>query len=497
LSHLNTDILLVGGGIMSATLGLLLQKLNPSLNILMIEQLPEVAMESSSALNNAGTGHAGYCELNYTPQLADGTVNATRALEINAAFEVSLQLWSNLVESGALPSPEHFINKTPHLSFVWGNDNVVFLKQRFAQLKQHHLFADMLYSEDFEQLKSWMPLIMGNRQNNQPVAATYVDYGSDVNFGALTHYLVSYLKENANFSLMTNTRITQIKRLKDTQDKASWVISATNRQTKVTHKIHAKFVFLGAGGGALPLLQKANIPESIGYGGFPVSGQWLICNNEALVKQHGSKVYGKAAVGAPPMSVPHLDSRMIDGKPALLFGPFAGFTTKFLKQGSRLDLAKSIQSKNLKSILGAGKHNLDLTKYLVKEVFQTQKQRIKALHDFLPDAKNSDWKLANAGQRVQIIKQCNQNWGKLEFGTEIVASSDGSIAALLGASPGASVSVQAMLDVLEKCFSEELKSNHWQEKLRELIPSYGSSLIEDPELLRKVRKTTLRTLKLS
>jgi malate dehydrogenase (quinone) len=497
LSHLKTDVLLVGGGIMSATLGLLLQKLNPSLNILMIEQLPEVAMESSSALNNAGTGHAGYCELNYTPQLADGSVNTTRALEINAAFETSLQLWSSLVESGALPSPEHFINKTPHLSFVWGNDNVAFLKQRFAQLKQHHLFADMQYSEDFEQLKSWMPLIMSNRQNNQPMAATYVDYGSDVNFGALTRYLVSYLKENANFSLMTNTRITQIKRLNDTQDHASWVISATNRQTKVTHKIHAKFVFLGAGGGALPLLQKADIPESIGYGGFPVSGQWLICNNEALVKQHGSKVYGKAAVGAPPMSVPHLDARMIDGKPALLFGPFAGFTTKFLKQGSRLDLAKSIQSKNLKSMLGAGKHNLDLTKYLVKEVFQTQKQRIKALHDFLPDAKNSDWKLANAGQRVQIIKQCNQNWGKLEFGTEIVASSDGSIAALLGASPGASVSVQAMLDVLEKCFSEELKNNDWQDKLRELIPSYGCSLIEDAELLRKVRKTTLRTLKLS
>jgi malate dehydrogenase (quinone) len=497
LTHIEADVLLVGGGIMSATLGLLLQKLDPSLNILMVEQLPEVALESSSALNNAGTGHAGYCELNYTPELADGSVSIKRALEINAAFESSLQLWSSLVENGALPSPEHFINKTPHLSFVWGEENVAFLKQRYTQLKQHHLFADMLFSDDYEQLKSWMPMVMSNRQNNKPMAATYVDYGTDVNFGALTRYLVNNLKQNPHFDLMTDTRISRIKKLKEENGKPLWIVSATDGKTKLIKKIHAKFVFLGAGGGALPLLQKANIPESIGYGGFPVSGQWLICKNEDLVKQHYAKVYGKAAVGAPPMSVPHLDTRMIEGKPALLFGPFAGFTTKFLKEGSRFDLAKSIKSKNLKSILGAGKHNIDLTKYLVKEVFQTQRQRIKALHDFLPHAKSADWKLANAGQRVQIIKQCNQNWGKLEFGTEIVASSDGSIAALLGASPGASVSVQAMIDVIEKCFSEELKNPNWQQKLRELIPSYGSSLIDNAELLKTVRERTLRTLKLS
>ena len=496
MKNLGIDILLVGGGIMSATLGVLLYQLDPTLRITMVEQLPEVALESSDALNNAGTGHAGYCELNYTPQAADGSIDIKRALEINAAFEVSLQFWSHLVENLALPAPQAFINKTPHLSFVWGEQNIAFLKQRFDLLSKHHLFADMQYSDDFAQLKVWMPLMMSERKAGEKLAANYVAHGSDVDFGALTRHMVAYLKTQANFSLLTNTQVRKLGKVKNRDKDNSWHVKLVDLNTKQAKTIQAKFVFLGAGGGALPLLQKADIDESKGYGGFPVSGQWLICNNAAVIKQHYAKVYGKAAIGAPPMSVPHLDTRMINGEPALLFGPFAGFTTKFLKAGSKFDLAKSVKANNLKALLSVGKNNLDLTKYLMKETTQTHEQRMNALREFLPSAINGDWKLEDAGQRVQIIKNCNKKWGKLEFGTEIVAAKDGTLAALLGASPGASTSVQAMIDVLERCFYVQLNSATWQQKMKQLVPSFGESLIENADLLKQVRKRTLSTLNL-
>ncbi len=496
MKNLEIDVLLVGGGIMSATLGMLLHQLAPALRVTMVEQLSEVALESSDALNNAGTGHAGHCELNYTPQAADDSINITRALEINAAFEISLQFWSHLVETGALPAPDAFINKTPHLSFVWGEQNTAFLKQRFELLKQHHLFEDMQFSEDFAQLKAWMPLMMANRKPSEKMAASYVAHGSDVDFGALTRHMVAHLSQQQNFNLLTNTQVRNLNKVKNRAKDNTWHVQLRNTQNKHTQTINAKFVFLGAGGGALPLLQKAEIDESKGYGGFPVSGQWLICNNPTVIAQHKIKVYGKAAVGAPPMSVPHLDTRMINGKAALLFGPFAGFTTKFLKQGSSLDLAKSLKPNNLKAMLGVGRSNMDLTKYLVKETRQTHEQRMDALREFLPQAVSADWKLENAGQRVQIIKNCNKKWGKLEFGTEIVASHDGTLAALLGASPGASVSVKAMIDVLERCFANQISSQGWQAKIKLLVPSYSESLIENATLLKKVRQRTLTTLKL-
>lgn len=491
------DVLLVGGGVMSATLGVLLTQLDPTLKIKMVEQLAEVALESSDALNNAGTGHAGYCELNYTPQHVDGSIAIGRALEINAAFEISLQFWSHLVETSALPDPSQFISKTPHLSLVWGVKNSAFLKQRYALLKQHHLFEHMQFSEDFAQLQQWMPLIMAGRNADEKLAATYVENGSDVDFGSLTRHLVEYLKKQPNFSLHTNTQVKNLSKIKDRAKDNTWHVKLHDVTTRHTQTISAKFVFLGAGGGALPLLQKANIDESKGYGGFPVSGQWLICKNPEVIKQHYAKVYGKAALGAPPMSVPHLDTRVINGKRALLFGPFAGFTTKFLKAGSKFDLAKSVKANNLKAMLGVGRHNLALTKYLLKEATQTHEQRMNALRDFLSNAVNSDWTLENAGQRVQIIKQCNEKWGKLEFGTEIVAAKDGTLAALLGASPGASVSVKAMIDVIERCFSQQMKSDAWQQKMKALVPSYGESLINDATLLQSTRKRTLSTLKLS
>lgn len=489
------DVLLVGGGIMSATLAILLHRLDPALHICMVEQLEDVALESSDALNNAGTGHAGYCELNYTPKDKHGEIQIRRALEINAAFEVSLQCWSTLVKEGVLNAAE-FIQRVPHLSAVWGEQDSAFLKKRHALLQAHPLFAEMQFTTDEATLHDWMPLMMSGRQHTTHMSATRVGHGSDVNFGALTRQLVAYLKTRPNFTLLTQSRVSALRQVQH-RERSGWQLRIQHLPSGQSQPYHASFVFLGAGGGALPLLQQSGISEAQGYGGFPVSGQWLICNNEALIRQHHAKVYSQAAVGAPPMSVPHLDTRMIDGKPALLFGPYAGFTTRFLKQGSRFDLAKSVKFRNIKSLLGVCRHNADLTKYLIKEVFQSHEQRMDALRVFLPDANSRDWQLAHAGQRVQIIKRCHQHWGKLEFGTEIVASGDGSLAALLGASPGASVSVKAMLDVLQRCFGDRMQSPAWQESLKSLIPSYGESLIEDAALLRRVRNETLSTLNLA
>ena len=486
------DVLLVGGGVMSATLATLLNELDPSMRMVMVERLPSIATESTDAWNNAGTGHAGYCELNYTPTDDAGNISINRALAINASFEVSLQLWASLVGKNALPAPAKFINKTPHLSFVWGEENVEFLRKRHNLLQEHPLFKDMEFSDDIAQLTEWMPLMMQQRNDNEKVAATRVSYGSDVDFGSLTRELVKHLQQTPSFQLNVSTEVTGLKQL----DNGRWLVNIKDLATKKHRKIEAGFVFLGAGGGALKLLQKSGIPESQGYGGFPVSGQWLVCNNPEIIKQHNSKVYGKAAIGAPPMSVPHLDTRIINGKPALLFGPYAGFTTKFLKKGSYLDLFKSVKPNNLKSLLGAGRHNMDLTRYLIGEALQKHSSRVTTLREFYPLATDADWHLESAGKRVQIIKQCDEKGGKLEFGTEIVAAKDGSIAGLLGASPGASVSVQAMINVIERCFSDKIKTEQWHSRIKALIPSYGESLIDDSELLAQVRNRTLQVLNL-
>lgn len=489
----HVDILLVGSGIMSATLGMLLRQLDPALRILMVERLDEVGQESTNGWNNAGTGHAGYCELNYTPQRADGSVEIQRALGINANFEISLQFWSWLVAQQVLPNPRSFINPTPHLSFVWGKADVAFLRQRFECLRQHHLFQDMAYSEDPAVLAGWMPLVMQQRATNEAVAATRVGYGSDVDFGSLTCGLVGALQQHEYFSLKLGHAVTGLQQRADGQ----WRACLRDNRSKKSSAITAGFVFLGAGGGALPLLQQSGIAEGKGYGGFPVSGQWLVCNKQHIIQQHHAKVYGKAPLGAPPMSVPHLDTRIINGKSALLFGPYAGFTTKFLKQGSFLDLLTSIKPSNFKPMLSAGRHNLELTRYLIGEAFQSHQARVDALSRFYPQANAADWTLAAAGQRVQIIKQCGKQGGKLEFGTEIVTAGDGSLAALLGASPGASTSVHAMISIIERCFKSRIQSNEWQDNLKAMVPSYGTSLIEDAALLKSVRQHTLQTLQLT
>lgn len=483
MSDKKVDVLLVGGGVMSATLGMLLNRLAPQLTMLMVERLDDVARESSDGWNNAGTGHAGYCELNYTPQESNGSIDIKRALAINASFEVSLQFWASLVETAILPVPDTFINQTPHLSMVWGQADVDFLRQRHALLSAHHLFEDMQYSERAADLEAWMPLVMQGRDAGLPVASTRVAYGVDVDFGALTRHMIQSMQRQSTFELLLDSPVSTLRKQKN----GRWLVQA-GKQT-----IDAGFVFLGAGGGALPLLQKSGIAEGQGYGGFPVSGEWLVCNKPEIIQQHHAKVYGKAAIGAPPMSVPHLDTRVIDGKPALLFGPFAGFTTRFLKQGSLLDLVRSIKPGNLMAMLAVGRDNFDLTRYLVGETLQTHEQRMQSLRQFMPSASPENWTLASAGKRVQIIKQCGDQGGKLEFGTEVVAAADGSLAALLGASPGASVSVQTMINIMERCLGGTLGAG-WQARLKQMVPSYGESLIENAGLLQNVRQRNLSVL---
>lgn len=486
-----TEVVLIGAGIMSATLGLLLKELQPDIKIHIYERMDIAAAESSDAWNNAGTGHSAFCELNYTPELEDGTIETKKAVKIAEAFEVSRQFWSHLVEKNILESPEHFIKAVPHLSFVWGEENVNYLRKRFAALQNYSLFRDMQYSEDKAIIAQWAPLVMEGRKDTNSLAATKMDYGTDVNFGALTRSIFKYLETLEGVSLHFNHEVQKLKKKED-----KWRIKITDLATGTKKKIFTPFVFIGAGGGSLLLLEKANIPEGEGYGGFPVSGQWLKCTNPEVIKKHAAKVYGKASVGAPPMSVPHIDTRMIDGEKALLFGPYAGFSTKFLKNGSYFDLIRSIELDNIKPMLGAGIHNIPLTKYLIEQVFQSSNDRMKALKEYVPSAKKSDWVLETAGQRVQVIKKDKEGNGILEFGTEVVAAGDGSLAVLLGASPGASTATSIMLELLWKCFPDKMKSTVWQEKLQQMIPFYGISLTENPDLVQEIRKKTNEVLKL-
>jgi len=489
----DADVILIGAGIMSATLGLLLKELEPDLSIEIYERLDIAAAESSDAWNNAGTGHSAFCELNYTPQKKDGSVDVNKAIQIAESFEISKQFWTYLVEKEILSDPNLFIKNIPHLSFVWGKKNVEFLKTRFAAMHQCNLFEDMQYTEDPTTISEWMPLVMEGRSKKDKVAATKMDLGTDVNFGSLTREMFSYLSKQSNVSLNFHHEIRELDKL----ESGEWSIKVKNLETGKKTKRIAKFVFIGAGGGSLPLLEKSDIPEGKGFGGFPVSGQWLKCVNEEVIARHHAKVYGKAAVGAPPMSVPHLDTRIINGKQALLFGPYAGFSTKFLKNGSFLDLPLSIKFNNIRPMISAGLKNIDLTKYLIEQVRQSPEDRFKALKEYLPNADIKDWELEYAGQRVQVIKKKASGGGILEFGTEVVSAADGSIAALLGASPGASTAVSIMLDLLDRCFKDKLQTAAWQTKIRSMIPTYGENLAANDELCKETRAHTSATLKLN
>ncbi len=482
------DMALVGAGIMSTTLGVFLKELQPDLRLEMIERLPGEAQESSGAWNNAGTGHAANCELNYTPMRADGGIDIAKALEVNVEFDLSRQFWSYLVKKGAIATPGSFIHPVPHMSFVIGTDRQAFLRKRHATMSVHPCYHGMEYSEDHGKIAEWAPLLTEGRNPTQPVAATRIDNGADVNYGALTRNLLDHLRTQDGFAVHFSERVIGLHRLPD-----GWRLEVHNEATGARRTVEAGHVFLGAGGAALTLLQKSGIPESHGYAGFPVSGIWLRCDNPEVTERHTAKVYGMAAAGSPPMSVPHLDTRIIDGKRWLLFGPYAGFSTKFLKHGSFFDLPLSIRPDNIVPLLAVARDNFPLEEYLLGQVLQSSRHRYKALRDFYPQVKEADWQLSVAGQRVQIIKKDRTRTGALEFGTEVVASADSSIVALLGASPGASTAAWIMVHILESCFHERLVGN-WQPKLKEMIPSYGHDLRQDAALLRRVRAETAEVL---
>lgn len=485
------DVVLIGGGIMSVTLATLLHELDPGLKIAIFERLGRFAKESSAAWNNAGTGHSAFCELNYTPEKPDGTIDITKAEKIVEQFEQSKQFWSYLVNKGYIKSPKDFITSCPHMSLVFGDKDAEYLRKRHEKMTQSHLFSQMQFSTDHQQLQEWIPLVMAKRKPNEVLAATKMDLGTDVNFGTLTRKMGRFLAEDSNVEVFLYHEAKDIDLLADDQ----WGIDVKDRINNHKQRVTAKFLFVGAGGYSLPLLDSSDIKESEGYGGFPVSGQWLVSYNPDLVEKHHAKVYTQATVDAPPMSVPHLDLRVIDGQKALLFGPFAGFSTKFLKEGSYLDLPESINFKNIRSLFGAWWHNIPLTKYLVQQVAMTKAQRMAHLRDLVKDAKEEDWELKIAGQRVQIIKKDEEQGGKLEFGTEVVVNENGSLASLLGASPGASTAVSAMLNVLEKCFPQQM-SGEWLPKLQEIIPTYGQKLSDNPELTEYIRNYTKQMLEL-
>ncbi|MEK4194336.1 malate:quinone oxidoreductase [Paenibacillus odorifer] len=485
-SATDTDVILIGAGIMSATLGTLLKELVPEWKIKVFEKLEKAGEESSNEWNNAGTGHAALCELNYTVEKPDGSIDISKAIQINEQFQLSMQFWSYLVNRKLIHNPQDFIMPLPHMSLVQGEKDIAFLKKRFEALSKNPLFQGMEFSADSKKLMEWIPLIIQNRPANESIAATKIDSGTDVNFGALTRILFEHLKSK-NVDLHYKHSVNSMKR----NSAGLWDLKIRNASGNIEQHT-AKFVFIGGGGGSLHLLQKSGIPEGKHIGGFPVSGIFMVCNNPEVIAQHHAKVYGKAKVGAPPMSVPHLDTRFIDNKKSLLFGPFAGFSPKFLKTGSMFDLITSVKPDNLITMLSAGAKNMSLTKYLIEQVLLSKEKRLEELKEFIPNAKIEDWDLVVAGQRVQVIKDTEAGKGTLQFGTEVISAADGSVAALLGASPGASTAVHVMLEVLNKCFPQYIKE--WEPKIKEMIPSYGLSLMDNPVLLQKIHTTTAAAL---
>lgn len=468
------DVVLIGGGIMSATLGTLLKQLQPEWKIVVCERLSEVAQESSNAWNNAGTGHAALCELNYMPEAPDGSVDPAKAVGINEQFQQSRQLWASLVERGVLDEPSTFINATPHMTFVRGEKDVAYLKKRYEALKDQPLFAGIEYSEDSRVIHQWAPLLMKQRRKGEPFAATRVPAGTDVDFGALTRQLFSHLSEQG-VDVVTNREVRGLKKLAD----GTWKVSYRHSLGKTPGSLRARFVFVGAGGWAIKLLQRSGIPEIKGYGVFPIGGQWLKTSNPELVAQHRAKVYSQASVGAPPMSVPHLDTRVVDGEASLLFGPFATFSPKFLKNGRITDIVAQVRPGNLWPMLKVAVDNPGLIKYLVSELLKNHAKKVDSLREFMPTARDEDWELLQAGQRAQVMKKDPAKGGVLQFGTEVVSSADGSIAGLLGASPGASTAASIMLNLLRTCFPDRM--GEWEPTLRELIPSYGDTLNTRPD----------------
>lgn len=484
-----TDIVLVGAGIMSATLGALLRLLEPDWSVTVVERLDGVGAESSNPWNNAGTGHAGLCEMNYTPTRPDGSIDIGKAVLINEQFQVTRQFWAYATENGILPDVRGFLHPVPHVSFVRGADGVDYLRRRRAALASNPLFAATELIEDPAEFARRLPFMAAGRDFAEPVALNWAAEGTDVDFGALSRQLIGYCVRTGVTTLFGH----DVRNLARQPD-GSWNVTVGNRRTGEKRKLSAKFVFVGAGGDALPLLQKAGIPEIRGFAGFPIGGRFLRTASPARTAEHRAKVYGAPSPGAPPLGALHLDLRYVNGKPWLVFGPYAGWSPKFLKHGHFSDLPRSIRLNNLMSLLGVGVAELTLVNYLVDQLRLTEPERVRVLREFAPSATDSDWELTVAGQRVQVIRRDRRRGGVLEFGTTMVGAADGSIVGLLGGSPGASTAVPAMLEVLARCFCNRYQS--WLPTLKEIVPSLGAELSREPALYEELRSWTATTLKL-
>ena len=353
---------------------------------------------------------------------------------------------------------------------MFGDRDVHYLRQRYETLRRSPLFPDMEYTEDPAVVATWAPLLMDGRIGSEPVAATRYEGGTDVDFGALTKGLFRNMAE-AGAQVRTGHEVTRLHRDRD----GRWTVSG--REEGRRYSLRSRFVFVGAGGYALGLLQKARIPEIRGCAVFPIGAQFLRTDNPALVARHDAKVYSQAEMGAPPMSVPHLDKRVVDGRSALLFGPYATFSTRLLKRGRLTDLFATLRVHNIGPLIAVGVQNASLVRYLVGELLATRGRKLRRLRQFHPAAEAADWYPIDAGQRAQLIKPDRRKVGVLTFGTEIVTGADGSIAGLLGASPGASVAPPLMVEVLRACFPDRL--DRWEAPLQQMMP--GSAGFEDTD----------------
>lgn len=478
------NVVIIGAGIMGTTFATLAKELAPELDITILERLDKAGAGNSWAFNNAGTGHEANCELNYTP--VDGEViSVEKALKIHAQFNVAKQFWAYLLKKGAIKNPTSFINPTRHCTLV-SESSIEELKLRFNEMSAHHFFEGMRYSDDFDEIKSWIPYTMEGRPRHEKMAATIVETGTDVNFGALTEQMAGYATSQLGVKIEYGVHVQRVHR----SPAGSWLLETRQNGNAVQHR--ADVLFVGAGGGAFPILKKSHLPFARRFTGFPVGGRFLQAEiTEEQASQYRAKTYGKAEVGAPPMSVPHLDLRVAEGKHYLLFGPFASFKPVLEKGRGFLDYLSSMRLHDIPGLLNVAVEHFPLVKYLVSETFKGEKSMLDSLEKFAPGLSSRfNWQPVEAGQRVQIIKD-----GDLQMGTEIIVSTDKTYGTILGASPGASVSPEVMLRALEQLVPSLCAGESAKEKLKEMFPEDKlEALINNPDHYREIRDTVNQTL---
>ena len=488
----NPDVVLIGGGIMSATLAALLEVVAPQWSITVFESAAgrrrrELArleqrrhrprrpvraeLHARRARRPGGPGQ-GRHDQRAVPGLPPVLVAPGRA--------------------GLTGAPKEFINPVPHVSFVTGEDGRAYMRARHEALAAQPLFDGLEYSDDPAELAEWTPLMMAGRDPRQLVAATRSAAGTDVNFGALTRML---LEDAADRGVAVHcqparheprpARPTAAGR-SPCRDTVTGERRTVRRPVRLRRRRRRRAAAAAEGGH--PGDRRASAASrSAASSCAPAPPSW---------SQHQAKVYGQAAVGAPPMSVPHLDPRVIDGDHSLMFGPYAGFSPKFLKAGSMFDLPRSVKPNNLGSMLGVARTELALTRYLVNELLQSGADRHQTLRAFVPDGRRArlgddhrrparPGHQAGPGDRPRRAPVRHR-------GRRRRRRHDRRPARRL---PGASTAVSAMLDLLERCFPDRMPA--WRPALQEAIPSYGRSLADDPALLAEVRASTMQTLELN